>query len=134
MAGNLHVRRKYGIPERLYRRNREPFVVMVQDEKLGPGLADYVLLTTELKSLEAPRLGVVVEEKDQGLAITNVVNHSRAGKAGLQKGDIITRFMGEPIKSLADLKLALFYSKMGKKVTIQIERNLTMMDKEIELF
>jgi predicted metalloprotease with PDZ domain len=133
LAGNGHVRHKYGIPERLYRRNLEPFTVVVQDEEIEDGIADYVLLTTKLKGKESPKLGVMVEEKDQGLVIIGVNNKSPAKKAGLQEGDIIKQFAGQSIKSLADLKLALFYSEIGSSLKIQVERADKMLDKDIEL-
>ncbi len=134
LAGNGHVRRKYGIPERLYRRNNEPFTVVVQDEEMEEGVADYILMTTELKGTEPPKLGVAVEENEQGLTVTGVGHQSPAKKAGLQDGDIIKQFSGQPINSLADLKLALFYSEIGSRKKIQVKRGDKTLEKEIELF
>ena len=134
LAGNGHVRQKYGIPERLYRRNNEPFTVVVQDEEIEDGIADYVLLTTELKGKKAPKLGVIVEEKDQDLVVVGVEHKNPAKKAGLQEGDIIKQFAGQSITSLADLKLELFYSEIGSTLKIQLKRGDKTLDKEIELF
>jgi aminopeptidase N len=134
LAGNGHVRHKYGIPERLYRRNHESFTVVVQDENIEDGIADYILITEELEGEKAPRLGVMVEDKDHGLEITGVGHKSPAKKAGLQEGDVIRRVAGSLIKTPADLKLALFYSNIGSRLTIQIERAGNKLDKEIELF
>ncbi len=134
LTGNGHIRHKYGIPERLYRRNHEPFTVVVQDEEIEYGIADYVLLSTELKGRESPKLGVIVEEKDQGLVVMGIRHNTPARKAGLQKGDIIIQFAGQPIRSLADLKRALFFSEMGSTLEIQLKRNDKTLDKEIELF
>lgn len=134
LAGNGHVRHKYGIPDRLYRRNHEPFAVVVQDEEIEDGVADYVLLTTELSGKTSPKLGVVVEEKDKRLVIMGVSQRSPAQKAGLQKGDVIEMFAGRPIQSLADLKIALFYGKIGSTVKIKVKRADKTIDKEIELF
>lgn len=134
LAGNGHVRHKYGIPARLYRRNQEPFTVVVQDEEIEDGIADYVLQTTKIEGRESPKLGVVVEEKDQYLIVMDVSSESPAKKAGLQKGDIIQQIAGHQIKSLADLKLALFYSKMGETLKFQVIRNDKTLDKEVELF
>lgn len=134
LAGNGHIRYKYGIPERLYRRNQEPFKVVVQDEDMEHGIADYVLVTTEIKRQKSPRLGILVEEKDHGLIVTGVSDKTPAKTAGLQKGDIIITFAKEPIKSLADLKLALFYSETGSTQKIQIQRDGKILDKKIKLF
>ncbi|MEA1946386.1 MAG: ChaN family lipoprotein [Thermodesulfobacteriota bacterium] len=134
LAGNGHVRHKYGIPERLYRRNHEPFTVVVQDEEIEDGIADYVLITTKLEGEKSPRLGVIVEEKDHDLEVMSISHNSPAKKAGLQEGDVIQMVAGRSIQSLADLKLALFYSKIGSRLKIQIERAGKNLDKEIELF
>ncbi len=133
LAGNGHVRHKYGIPGRLHRRNHEPFKVVVQDEEIEDGIADYVLLTTELKGEKSPKLGIMVEEKDQGLEVKGISHIGPAKKAGLQEGDVIKVFGGQAIKSLADLKLELFYSKIGSNVKIQINRDGKSLDKEMEM-
>jgi S1-C subfamily serine protease len=134
LAGNGHVRHKYGIPERLYRRNHEAFSVIVQDEEIEDGIADYVLITTKLEGDKSPKLGVIIEEKDQGLEVMRMVPNSPAKKAGLQKGDIILMVAGQSIQSLTDLKLVLFYSTVGSRLKIQIERAGKNLDKEIDLF
>jgi uncharacterized iron-regulated protein len=134
LTGNGHIRHKYGIPERLYRRNQEPFTVVVQDEEIEHGIADYVLLSTELKGRESPKLGVLVQEKDQGLVVVGIRDNTPAMKAGLQKGDIIIQFAGQPIGSLADLKRVLFFSEMGSTLEIRLKRKDKTLDKEIQLF
>jgi aminopeptidase N len=134
LAGNGHIIYKYGIPERLYRRNHEPFTVVAQDEEIEDGIADYVLITTKLEGEKAPKLGVMVEEKEHGLEVVGFSHNSPAKKAGLQENDIIQMFGVQPIKSLADLKLALFYSKIGSSLKIQVKRSGKKLDKEIELF
>jgi uncharacterized iron-regulated protein len=134
LAGNGHLRHKYGIPDRLYRRNQEPFTVVVQDEEIEDGIADYVLITQELEGEKSPRLGVTVKEKDNGLEVIRIGHKSPAKKAGLQAGDVIQMIADQSITSLADLKLALFYSNIGTKLKIQIERAGEKLDKEIEPF
>ena len=133
LAGNGHVRHKYGIPQRLYRRVKEPYTVIVQDEEIEDGIADYILITTKLEGDKSPKLGVMVEEKEESLVINDVVGKGPADKAGLQKEDIITQFSDHPIKTLADLKIALFYTKIGDKVSIQLLRDGKTLDKEVKL-
>jgi S1-C subfamily serine protease len=98
------------------------------------GIADYVLLSTELKGSGSPKLGVLVKDKDQGPVVVGVRDNTPARKAGLQKGDIIVQFAGQPIRSLADLKRALFFSEMGSSMEIRLKRNDKPMVKKIELF
>ncbi len=134
LAGNGHVRRKYGIPERLYRRNNQPYMVIAQDEEMEDGIADYILATRELKGTEPPQLGVSVEEKDQGLTVSGVREKSPAKTAGMQKGDVIIQAAGQAIRSLPDLRLVLFYSEIGSRLKIQIKRGDQTLTKEVELF
>ncbi len=133
LAGNGHIRYKYGIPERLYQRVKEPYTVIVQDEEIEDGIADYVLLTTYLEGEKSPKIGVTVKEKDGSLVVNDIVEEGPADKAGLEKKDVIIQFSGHPIKTLADLKIALFGTKIGDKVNIQVKRDGKPLDKKIEL-
>jgi len=134
LAGNGHLKNKYGIPNRAFRRNGFPFTVIVQDEDLQPGIADFVLKTTRLKGKKAPLLGIGIDEKDNGVQVVSVIGDSPAGKAGLEKGDIIVQVGGDEIRSLVDLKFALFYTPMDSTVFIQVDRQGKKIISEIKLF
>ncbi|MCI8598892.1 MAG: trypsin-like serine protease [Lachnospiraceae bacterium] len=54
----------------------------------------------------------------KGIYITSVEAGSGADKAGLKKGDIITKFDGTSVYSLADLKEQLSYYKKGEKIDV----------------
>ncbi len=133
LAGNGHLRYKYGIPQRLYRRTAQPYAVIVQDEEIESGIADYVLFTTGIEGMKAPKLGIRVEEEDEALVVKSAIEHGPAGKAGLEAGDIITALDGHPIKTLADLKVALFYTHLGDHVRLEVDRDGAILEKEIEL-
>jgi S1-C subfamily serine protease len=129
LAGNGHFKYKYGIPKRLYRRNQEDFVVVLQDEALEKDIADYVLISEKLKVKKAPKLGVSVKEKKNILKVKNVLKKSAAESAEIKKDDVIKTFDTHPITSLADLRLALFYAEYGKTYEMAIKRG----DDEIKL-
>jgi S1-C subfamily serine protease len=76
----------------------------------------------------------MVEENDQGLVIMGVSQNGPGQKAELKKGDVIKMFAEHSIQSLADLKLALFYGKIGSTVKMKVKRSDKTVDKEIELF
>ncbi len=133
LAGNGHVRFKYGIPHRLYRRVKAPYSVIVQDDEVQDGIADYVLFTTDIEGVKAPKLGVMVEEKEDMLQVKSVIEQGPAGKAGLESGDIITALDGHRIKTLADLRLALFYTKLGDSIRLTVERDGDLLEKAVEL-
>ena len=134
LAGNGHLKYKYGIPDRLFRRNQEPFVVVLQDEAIEDRIADYVLISEKLSVKDAPKLGVGVKEKKNGLKINSILDNSPAKNAGLQKGDVIQGFDVHPIATLYDLRLALFYAASGKTYDMTVLRDNKKILMKIKLF
>ncbi len=134
LAGNGHLRYGYGIPKRLQRRIMTSSAVILQDETLESGIADYVLQTTRLEGSRSPKLGVAVENNETGLLVKSVASKSPAQTAGLEKGDFITRFNHIDIHSLADLRYGLFTTDPGGTYPLQINRNNVLIEKKIQLF
>lgn len=56
----------------------------------------------------------------KGVYITSVEEGSGAAAAGLKKGDIITRFDGSSVSTLAELKEQLSYYKTGEQVKLTV--------------
>lgn len=54
----------------------------------------------------------------QGVYVTSVEEGSAAENAGIRKGDIITKFDGSSVASLADLKEQLSYYKAGEEIEV----------------
>jgi S1-C subfamily serine protease len=80
------------------------------------------------------QLGVMIEESEKGVEVTEVVKDSAAEKAGLKPGDVITKVNGEKVSTPLDLVnsvkdrepgevIELIYIRDGepvrKKVTLQ---------------
>lgn len=133
LAGNGHVRHKYGIPKRVFRRNGQPYLVIVQDEKIQAGIADYVLQTVEIEGAKAPLLGVSIESKKQMVRVSGVTEKSPAGNAGIEKGDILVQIGDQPIQSLADLKHVLFYTTIGESIDVTLLRDGEKVKKKVIL-
>jgi len=53
-----------------------------------------------------------------GIFINTIYEDSPAMAAGLSKGNIITKFDGQTVKSMSELKTLLTYYKSGETVTI----------------
>jgi serine protease Do len=68
------------------------------------------------------RYGLAVEE---GALVTEVAADSPAAEAGIQAGDVITRFEGEEITSADDLIQAIHSSEIGQRVEIIFWRGNT---------
>ncbi len=133
LAGNGHMRNRYGIPKRVFRRLKEPYTVILQDDEIKTGIADFVLLTTKIHGKKAPQIGVKIVEKEQSLTIISILPNSPAMKAGLKENDIITRFDDHPVKSLSDLKIALFFCEDGDKIRAELKRDGEKLYKEITI-
>jgi serine protease Do len=75
--------------------------------------------------------------KAQGVLVRGVEEGSPAEKAGIEAGDIITRFDGKPIEKPADLPRAVGNTKPGSQVSLTVFRrgatqDLTVTVAEIE--
>jgi serine protease Do len=68
-------------------------------------------------------LGVTTEGDDKGAEIESVTKESAAEKAGLKKGDIITKIDDKKIESTDDVTEAIRKHKPGDKVTITYLRD-----------
>lgn len=71
---------------------------------------------------EGPFLGIHLAQHDDGILITHIVEGAGAEAAGLNKGDVITRFNSNAIASHEDLKLAMQELEVGEKVRIEYLR------------
>ncbi|MGE4497096.1 MAG: ChaN family lipoprotein [Deferribacterales bacterium] len=133
LAGNGHIRKGYGVPERVKRRTGLKYISIVQDEPAEKGIADFVLYPGRLDGATAPKLGVAVKDPDSSPEITEIGDDTPAAKAGLRVGDVITGIDFFEVNSLEDLKIALFYMKEGSFVKLRIKRDGSEMTVDMEL-
>ena len=70
-----------------------------------------------------PYLGVGLSTASNGVLITSVDPGSPADQAGLEVGDIITQFNGEPVATAGELRQAIIGAHIGDKVEIDLTRN-----------
>ena len=68
-------------------------------------------------------LGVVTEGADKGAEIQSITKESGAEKAGLKKGDVITKIGDKTIESSDDVTEAIHAQKPGDKVSITYLRD-----------
>lgn len=78
-------------------------------------------------------LGVYSTKTDNGVIINSVLDSSSAKKAGLEKGDIITKVGDKEITSPEDLRTAIQAYKPGDKVTINYLRDGHKKSAKVEL-
>ena len=70
---------------------------------------------------------------ENGVAVIEVVSGSPADKAGIQKGDIITKIEKDEISSVAKLRYELYKHSPGDKITITYNRNGKELKTEVTL-
>ena len=71
--------------------------------------------------------------KQQGALVTGVEAGSPAEKAGIEAGDIITRFDGKAIEKIADLPRMVGNTKPGTKSTVTVFRRGSARDLSIQI-
>lgn len=122
IAGNGHIRYKSSIPERLFRRNQQNYVTILQDEDDEVGIGDYILYPDDMKYEQSPKLGVALDDGKE-LIVKEVSKDSAADKAGIKKDDVIISYNGASVTVFSDLRLALLYSETGKDYAVTVRRN-----------
>jgi serine protease Do len=78
-------------------------------------------------------LGVTPDEDDKGALVTSVSPGSAAEKAGLKKGDIITRIDNQKIEEADDVSRIIRSHKPGDKVSVTYLRNDKELKQSVEL-
>lgn len=124
LAGSGHLAYGTGIPSRLMRRIDVATALVLNDpqEELTPDIADFVLLTKSTPLPPKGRLGILMADSEQGVAVRDVGDESAAEEAGLQKADQIVQLDGREIRNTADVRLALLDSDAGDTVEITVYR------------
>lgn len=126
---------------------------IVQDEVEGMGFAipiedalEYAELIEKGGEISRPYLGIsmldlteeyylwqyrinIPEDLEEGIAIIEVAEGSPAAKAGLKKGDIITKLEGVETGTLAEFRYELYKHNVGDKIKITFYRD----DKEMSI-
>ncbi len=78
-------------------------------------------------------LGVMMNETDKGVMLTDVVKGSSAEKAGLQRGDVITKLNDTKITTSNDLTGLIKEHKPGDEVKIYYIRENRIKDVKVKL-
>ena len=94
----------------------------VIEQLLSSGKAEHAFLGLVPRPLDqetASQLGLATSE---GVLVFEVTPGSAAAAAGLQPGDVITKFDGKPLDSVEDLYAALRDEAPGDRVTMTVMR------------
>ncbi len=122
IAGAGHLAYGSGIPKRAFRRNGYEFLTILNDAAVDRGIADYLVFPEILEGVTAPKLMVVLKESSGKIVVTDLPEDSISRKAGIRTGDRIVSIDGEPVQTVDDVKIALFYKKPEDTVIVDVVR------------
>ena len=124
LAGSGHIVYGSGIPRRLERRTPVSTAIVLAgwEGELGPEIGDYLLLPQERDLPAAGRIGAFLDEDEDRLEVSSCTSGSACDKAGLKAGDQILSLEGQPITSMADLKLIMWDKSPGDRIEMEIRR------------
>ena len=125
LAGNGHIEYGDGIPGRVERRVRKRAISILLNSPYDPDAADYFIYTNEVAFAKTPMLGVYLEESENRLKVKGFTDKTAEDSHFLKKDDVILKINGAEIKSIADVRIALYQTKTGDEVTIDIIREGT---------
>ena len=80
-----------------------------------------------------PKMGVMIENTEQGVKVTEVVNESPAAKAGIKAEDIIISVDGQNITDVEGLIHQITSKKPGDVVDVDLKRNDSKISIEIPI-
>jgi len=121
LAGSGHVVFGSGIPKRLERRTHATdAIILSSGESIEPRMADYLLLSEKRPLPSAGALGASLEEKNAECRVRSLSPAGGAEKAGIKKGDVLLAIDGQPVKTLADVRLAIWNKNPGERVQVRV--------------
>jgi uncharacterized iron-regulated protein len=123
LAGSGHVAFGSGIPSRLERRTHASYaIVLSSGENIEPQIADYILLSTKQQLPPGGVLGAGLKEEGGECRVGSLDPAGTAEKAGIKRGDALVYVDGQPVKTIGDVRLALWNKKPGDRVVIRVRR------------
>ncbi|NIQ02014.1 MAG: PDZ domain-containing protein, partial [Nitrospinaceae bacterium] len=148
LAGGFHVQYGYGIPKRAFRRHPHnysillPVVTEVPKElkhremkmkKVSIPLisADFGLkVAYKVPPSNKIRLGVFLEEADNGLKVLKVEKNSNASRMQIQAEDVLMTLDGQPVMDVEDLAAKLQKHDFGDSVRLTVQRGQETLEIE----
>jgi uncharacterized iron-regulated protein len=146
LAGGFHVQYGYGIPKRAFRRVPHAYsIILPAVTKIPKELKNREM---KMKSVSIPlvasdfawkvsyivpppkriRLGVFLDELENGLKVLKVERGSNAERMNLQKDDVLLALDGNELSDVEDLAAQLQKYNFGDTLRLKIERGNSEQD------
>jgi uncharacterized iron-regulated protein len=134
LMGLGHLENRDGVPRQLAELGFKDAAVLLPWDRgqgcaeLSPQLADALFGTDSQASPERPRLGVMLEQTEQGVRVAKLTEGSIAESAGLKQQDVIETIAGERVSSVDDVIAAVTRQAPGTWLPISIRRAGQQLD------
>lgn len=134
LAGGGHLAHGSGIPKRVHRRNGRDYAIILNDVDVEEGVADYLVFPPRQEGDPSPKMMAMLKEQDGKVVVAGFSRGSVSEKAGLRKGDVILSLDGEAVRSMEDIRFALFYKKKGEVLAVKALRpRFLFKDREVHV-
>jgi predicted metalloprotease with PDZ domain len=151
LTGGYHIQYGFGVPKRAYRRVPHAYVTILPTSADIPDeLKDREM---DVKEVSIPlyaadfawkipykilppnriKLGVGLEELEQGARVRSVTENSPAAKAGIRKNDVFLIVDGQAVGDVDSMVERLQTKNFGDKIAIKLRRDETEMTVEAVL-
>lgn len=129
IMGSGHLRDGFGVPHQLRALGIPENVVLLPWEA-GAGCeppsstaADYLFgVAAEPSAPSRPRLGIMLDDAEDGVVVRKVVEGSIAQQAGLRDGDVVTQIAGRPVQHSRDVSAAVMRTAPGTWLPLAVRR------------
>jgi S1-C subfamily serine protease len=136
IMGAGHLRGGYGAPHQLRALGiADPAVLLPWDVSqdcalLTTGIADLVFGVEDRRAeaAERPRLGVMLDQGEQGVTIRDVLKGSIAESAGARAGDVIKTVAGMPVKDTGTVIAVVQRQAPGTWLPITVQRGALSLE------
>jgi len=133
IAGGGHLVYGTGIPKRTFRRNSLSYTIILNDGEIERNIADFIIFPQPLDGMTAPKLMATFIEEKGRIFFNDFVKDSPAREAGIRADDLLVSLDSVPVKTIADIKTALFFKNKGDIMKVLIVRKRFLLgDKEME--
>ncbi len=133
IAGGGHLVYGSGIPKRTFRRNGLSYTIILNDGEIERNIADFIIFPQPLDGMTAPKLMATFKEEKGRMLFNDFVKDSPARAAGIRADDVLVSLDGVPVKTVPDVKTALFFKNKGDIMKVKVVRKRFLLgEKELE--
>ena len=134
IAGQGHLAYGSGIPQRAFRRNGYEFATILNDADVERGIADYLVFPKDVEGATAPKLMAMLKDDGGRVVITDLPPDSVSRKAGIRAGDVLLALDGSPVKTVDDVRIALFYKHSNEIIRVKVMRKRFLLgDRDLDI-